>query len=64
MSLKELIDEAFIILSLRSHTDAKETKGKKKKPTHKPRQKPWSQDWNEADEDFSPGHSHFSINLY
>lgn len=38
-----------------SHTDAKETKGKKKKPTHKPRQKPWSQDWNEADEDFSPG---------
>ncbi|XP_078323681.1 uncharacterized protein LOC111126840 isoform X2 [Crassostrea virginica] len=38
-----------------SHTDSKETKGKKKKPTHKPRKKPWSQKWNNADEDFTPG---------
>lgn len=38
-----------------SHTDTKETKGKKKKPTQKARRKPWSQEWNEPDEDFVPG---------
>ncbi|XP_056012888.1 uncharacterized protein LOC130052343 isoform X2 [Ostrea edulis] len=38
-----------------SHTETKETKGRKKTQTHKPRRKPWNQNWNEADEDFSPG---------